>query len=174
MGQQKGKKKKKGRRQRSSSSGSISPQKADTRRQHNSSSFGGSISPQKADKKIISPTNAVAAPAANLAFEKRLRFGNVRILHFERCLGTQVVPRDGGWPLGLSRKASSSSSDNEECTIDAFEKQKQSKLRERWNDLDPKTKKELEGMPSLKADSPVGQVFETRQWDFKRIKNPLS
>ena len=52
--------------------------------------------------------------------------------------------------------------------------QKQSKLRERWNDLDPKTKKELEGMPSLKADSPVGQqVFETRQWDFKRIKNPL-
>ena len=171
MGQQKGKKKKKGRRQRSSSSGSISPQKADTRRQH-SSSFG-SISPQKADK-IISPTNVVAAPA-NLAFEKRLRFGNVRILHFERCLGTQVVPRDGGWPLGLSHKASSSSSssDNEECTIDAFEKQKQSKLRERWNDLDPKTKKELEGMPSLKADSPVGQVFETRQWDFKRIKNPL-
>jgi hypothetical protein len=93
---------------------------------------------------------------------KRVQFDNVEIRAFDRCLGTHVVPADGGWPLGISNQVVQ----QETLPLESFETHRQVRLEERL--------KELEGEQGCVAGLPAATSLETRQWDFKKgVKNPL-
>ena len=48
--------------------------------------------------------NAAAKPKAKAKSTKSISFGTISVREYARTLGEQVVPADGGWPLGLSSK----------------------------------------------------------------------
>lgn len=86
--------------------------------------------------------------------QRNLHFGTVTLLEFERCLGPDVVPGDGGWPLGLAMEPIGEATT---VPIDEYELSKQERLQQRAEMIEG-------GVPAL----------ETRQWDYKhKIKNPL-
>lgn len=90
---------------------------------------------------------------------KSVSFDSVKVKSFERCLGTDAVPYDGGWPLGLGPALG----DLESVPIDAYETSKQERLRIRA--LEKGVLKDIAGEDA---------VLETRQWDYKhKSKNPL-
>jgi hypothetical protein len=92
---------------------------------------------------------------------KNLCFGHVRIQEYERCLGIDVVPLDGSWPLGIGKKLVECAI--VELTVDQYEEEKQQRLQERMA--------QLVGLERLQ---PRQDVLETRQWDYlSRSKNPL-
>ena len=110
---------------------------------------------------------------------------------YERCLGLDGVPLDGGWPLGISPTIAKEY--QAASSVDDFEERRQQELRERWvhvmnkhgvaveNNTDAN---DLEKDPSatvvVSPPSPT-EHLETRQYDYrKRInevtqstKNPL-
>jgi hypothetical protein len=75
---------------------------------------------------------------------RRVNFGSVSVLEFGRCLGTDVVPSNGGWPLGMTMSTitdSSTSSDVDRITeesilIDDYETKKQARLHARLKGLE--------------------------------------
>ena len=85
---------------------------------------------------------------------KQLRFGTVRTRTFERCLGSDVVPGDGGWPLGMGRTLHEWKM---ETTVDEYEASKNERL--------------LQRLERLKLPQTI--PLETRPWDYKPDKNPL-
>lgn len=112
---------------------------------------------------------------------RRVSFGEVRVQEFERCMGTDVVPGDGGWPLGMQLIA------DDECTasritVEEYENAKQERLETRWRAIQEKaqqkgTKKETSKHPKEEDEKrlPIlSTPLETRQWDFHdHIRNPL-
>jgi hypothetical protein len=96
--------------------------------------------------------------------KKNLSFGTVQIQRHERCLGIDVVPLDGSWPLGIGTRLVEHAI--EELSVDQYEEQKQQQLRERLAKLDP--------AESARLRPPHNDVLETRQWDYRSsAKNPL-
>jgi hypothetical protein len=101
---------------------------------------------------------------------RRVHFKSVSVFEFGRCLGTDVVPSDGGWPLGMAMSTITDSiSDNKnvervtEESVDDYEAERQARLHARLKVL------ELDGVESDPAE-----WLETRQWDYKyKSKNPL-
>jgi hypothetical protein len=105
---------------------------------------------------------------------RRVNFGSVSVLEFGRCLGTDVVPSDGGWPLGMTMSTiqdSSTSSDvdritEESISIDDYETEKQVRLHGRLKGL------ELADLDGVESDP--AEWLETRQRDYKyKSKNKL-
>jgi len=127
---------------------------------------------------------------ANNKETKEVRFHKVMIREFERCLGTDVVPYDGGWPLGLSYEPVATAEDDEDgknnnnhddgVDLDDYEAAKQERLRirahERGLNLEELTKSASSSSARrVGEDETAGVVeLETRQYDYKRkAKNPL-
>jgi hypothetical protein len=97
--------------------------------------------------------------------KKNLSFGTVRIQRHDRCLGVDVVPLDGSWPLGIGNRLVEVAI--EELSVDEHEEQIQQRLRERLAKLDPDESARLRRQH-------VDDVLETRQWDYRSsAKNPL-
>ena len=106
-------------------------------------------SKKKKRKSPATPTEASATSTTtpSTSTSPRIRFGTVTVQHYPRCLGTDVVPLDGGWPLGMittnndppsntntaDDSSASPSPSPQTCTVDEFEERKQAHLRERWN-----------------------------------------
>lgn len=128
-----------------------------------------------------------SSPASKrVVTRKNVAFGNVQVIEFERCLGSDVVPGDGGWPLGMSnaiysiadqlksvtiekrmenKTSKGSSGMGYEMTLADHEEERQNRLLERYAVL--RSGKNAE-VPEMK------HPLETRQWDYKRkCKNPL-
>lgn len=118
--------------------------------------------------------------------KKGVHFGNVSVREYERCLGSDVVPLDGGWPLGISTCIR-----NEyqvAPTVDEFEERRQEELRDRWfnimsNHTDPWNGDDnlVPPPPPPKPLVPPTGDLETRQYDYRKrphditksTKNPL-
>lgn len=101
--------------------------------------------------------------------KKGVSFQSVSVFEFERCLGYEVVPGDGGWSLGMKFHHFNR---EENINIDRFEDLRRNRLVERWKVLPDELKstntfiEEIEGMPP--------KILETRQWDYRyKQKNPL-
>lgn len=123
--------------------------------------------------------------------KKQVSFGGVSVREYERCLGVNGVPLDGGWPLGISptvvKEYQAASS------IDEFEQRRQEELRERYAQVMNQytTESSTCGSASdddktaspLKEKSPPDEYtyLETRQYDYRKrlheitqsTKNPL-
>jgi hypothetical protein len=106
---------------------------------------------------------------------RRVNFGSVSVLEFGRCLGTDTVPSDGGWPLGMTMSTitDNGSSDvelistEEALSIDDYETEKQARLHARLKGL------ELESVDGGVETDPA-EWLETRQRDYKyKSKNKL-
>jgi hypothetical protein len=103
---------------------------------------------------------------------RKVNFGSVSVLEFGRCLGTDTVPSDGGWPLGMTMstlKSSISGAERsvteESLSIDDYETEKQARLHARLKGLEL----DLNGVESDPAE-----WLETRQRDYKyKSKNKL-
>jgi hypothetical protein len=102
-------------------------------------------------------------------------FGTTQTVEFGRCLGLDVVPGDGGWPLGLEYEAIEGIDGAYKTTVDDFESAKQARLLERWNKWSKENsncEQHHEGEQGLLQSPPY--VLETRQFDYRRnAKNPL-
>ena len=89
-------------------------------------------------KKTISKSNSNKKKKGN----NGVCFSDVSIKFYPRAFGEDVVPNDGGWPLGMELEpvpvSTGSSQDGEEhlfeeiITIDDYEEQKQQDLHQRW------------------------------------------
>jgi hypothetical protein len=117
---------------------------------------------------------------------KSVRFSGVMVREYERCLGPDVVPVDGGWPLGLSDKVES---EYHIPAIDEFEQRRQEELRQRWLDVMSehlvKNRSDTTDNSQQEATGDLLQLpkgpLETRQFDYKKVpceitgstKNPL-
>lgn len=103
----------------------------------------------------------VAAAGRNQSDTKSVRFDTVAVREYERCLGTDVVPGDGGWPLGLGHPIvvdADTTATEKTTTVDDYETDKQERLRIR---------------AAVTVHTDCG-TLETRQWDYKDgVKNPL-
>lgn len=103
--------------------------------------------------------------------ERRVHYGDVSVREHGRCLGTDVVPLDGGWPLGISGKVV-----NEyqvAATVDEFEERRQQELRDRWSTIMASYINDNEDQSQSPLNPPTG-ILETRQFDYRRkTKNPL-
>jgi hypothetical protein len=103
--------------------------------------------------------------------ERRVHFGPVSVREHERCLGTDVVPIDGGWPLGISGKVADEY--QAAASVDEFEDRRQQELRDRWLAVMARNTDATEKDSQSSPVSPTG-TLETRQFDYRRkIKNPL-
>ena len=92
--------------------------------------------------------------------QKHVAFRDVTIQEFERALGSDVVPLDGCWPLGLGKAIASSRT---VCSVEDYESAKQERLQLRRSALSTET-----------ATMDVALPLETRQWDYRcKDKNPL-
>ena len=89
--------------------------------------------------------------------EGGVTFGSVSILQLERCLGSDTVPKNGGWPLGMITTRIRRNQ-AETIPIEDYETAKQERLSERWR------QKQQTEPPAL---------LETRQIDYRGDKNPL-
>lgn len=108
---------------------------------------------KKQQNKISNQVTTTTAPKKDA---KRIQFESVSITCFDRCLGMDGVPLDGGWPLGLSEEIARST-----VTVEEYEATKQERLLQRWKKCFP-----LLEIPD--------SVLETRQWDYKQsARNPL-
>ncbi|CAB9511109.1 expressed unknown protein [Seminavis robusta] len=120
---------------------------------------------KKKKKKNKSPAAAACTTEEDTTMtetttKKTVSFGSVTAHSFERVLGTDVVPYDGGWPLGLGDVLVG---EVESTPVDDYETTKQERLRIRAQ--------QIEGVSTTTTD---GEVLETRQWDYKyKAKNPL-
>lgn len=94
---------------------------------------------------------------------KKVQFENVHVREYRRCIGTDGVPCDGGWPLGLSNEVVREY--NVIGGIEEFEQQKQMELRRRWDKFVSKHsgRNNSDGLDSVEE-----RCFETRQLDFKK------
>jgi len=123
----------------------------------------------------------------------RVSFGTVSLREFGRCLGSDVVPGDGGWPLGLSREIVAELDANN--TVDRYEVEKQARLTARWIEIHQQQLLLLQdnviandgdggggggsGSGSGNQQQQIEEQqppawLETRQRDYKRqSKNPL-
>ena len=91
---------------------------------------------------------------------KKVSFSEVSIREHSRCLGEDVVPFDGGWPLGLSHNIIREY--NFVGGVQEYERIKQIKLKKRWE--------RAFGITSDENKFDDGQIitsFETRQYDYK-------
>lgn len=112
----------------------------------------------------------------NDKLKKSVKFNQVSIREFSRCMGYDGVPSDGSWPLGLSFEVVSEI----EGDIDSFEKRRASELRNRASNSDSDNHLPYEYCHDC-ADEYIGAgtskslpVLETRQFDYKRgQRNPL-
>lgn len=108
-------------------------------------------------KRKKSKKKSTTAPVA-----KHVSFGKVIVNQFQRALGTDVVPLDGCWPLGMGQPVLKDA--EVVFPIDKYEASKQERLQQRVTDLPQDM-------------LPVGGLslpLETRQWDYRRkAKNPL-
>lgn len=96
-------------------------------------------------------------------------FGTTSVIEFERCLGADVVPGDGGWPLGMNWTVVEEYS----AGVDAYEADKQERLRQRWR-LRKSTMLKQDLVNFHFGDSLEGVILETRAYDYKDgHKNPL-
>lgn len=91
-------------------------------------------------------------------------FDSVYVRFMDRCLGEDVVPSSGSWPLGIKDDVL----DFEEVSVDDYEKSKQERLRQRLESLES-----IEN--ALKEKLMGDEVLETRLWDYHSSdrKNPL-
>ncbi|KAL3944569.1 MAG: hypothetical protein SGBAC_001335 [Bacillariaceae sp.] len=110
-------------------------------------------------------------PVAQRKSNPRVSFSNVRIRSYPRCFGTDTVPGDGGWPLGMEREPLE---ETEDLLLEEYETQKQERLKERWERIleegcDAAVKEKMTERPDG-----IPFTFETRQWDYSiGLKNPL-
>lgn len=114
---------------------------------------------------------------------KKCSFGNVSTREYQRCfMGSDGVPNDGGWPLGLGDKVIYEYN----TSVDTYEDLKQQELRERYQTFlkmeaqqqghskqqQQKKTKEEEQLSSTSNNSHenIGDdiYFETRQYDYRR------
>jgi hypothetical protein len=103
--------------------------------------------------------------------ERRVHFGDVSVREHERCLGTDVVPLDGGWPLGISGKVVDEY--QVAATVDEFEERRQQELRDRWSTVMARDINTSENESQSPLNPPT-DILETRQFDYrKNTKNPL-
>ena len=118
---------------------------------------------------------------------KGVRFDSVHIHSFERCLGRDVVPYDGGWPLGLGDAVTLDDDCNQNkhgksrnskfradisVPLNDYEESKQQRLRLRAHDkgISFDTPKKSECV----ENNTIIRELETRQWDYRvGPKNPL-
>ena len=100
----------------------------------------------------------------NSNMPKNVSFGTVHIRRFERTLGGDGIPADGGWPLGLGNiiRGSSDDDDDDEMPIPVqeYDARVQQELQTRWRALFP-----------TELEQPPPAILETRQWDYKRDRN---
>jgi len=101
---------------------------------------------------------------------KAVSFGTVNVQEFERCIGMDVVPGEGSWPLGMKHDVVHDYS----LALDGFEAQKQERLRERLQKLrQTQSLDDLDPELIAAADS-NDTTLETRMYDYKSgKKNPL-
>jgi len=122
----------------------------------------------KKKKRVSSSTTAEMGP-------KRVSFGNCVVRGFERCLGTQVVPGDGGWPLGIETTPNKSNNGVQKTrmSVDEYEAGKQERLLERWRTM--QEEQTIGTRKKKKQSEPPAPPLETRQWDYRldKLKNPL-
>jgi hypothetical protein len=96
---------------------------------------------------------------------KSVQFSGISIREYARCFGPDVVPGDGGWPLGLEL---SDYTEVPTIPIDEYEQEKQARLQERWERVQSKCSDDVVAMVNKSSS------FETRMWGYKRgLKNPL-
>lgn len=91
--------------------------------------------------------------------KKNVSFGTVQIRRFERTLGGDGVPADGGWPLGLG-SIIRDGDDETPIPVPEYDSRAQQELRERWRALFPS-----------ESEQPPPAILETRQWDYKKDRN---
>jgi hypothetical protein len=106
--------------------------------------------------------------------QKNLCLGNVHIQEYDRCLGIDVVPLDGSWPLGIGEPRvvkDTTVTVTELVPVDQYETQKQVRLRDRLSKLDQSVDVDL--VERLKRHETL-ETLETRQMDYRSgVKNPL-
>lgn len=117
---------------------------------------------------------------------KKCSFGNVSTREYQRCfMGSDGVPNDGGWPLGLGDKLIYEYN----TSVDTYEDLKQQELRERYQTFlkmeaqqqghskqqqQQKKTKEEQHLSSTSNNNNnhenIGDdiYFETRQYDYRR------
>ena len=119
--------------------------------------------------------------------KRRIHFGSVSIKNYERTLGTDVVPLDGGWPLGLGMVMDISDKDGDStnetvieiAAIDDYEAAKYDRLLHRWKKLHGQSEEHTSDIviTNNEGNKPLlepPKVLETRQWDYKQgSRNPL-
>jgi hypothetical protein len=112
----------------------------------------------------------------------RVTFSDVSIQNYNRCFGADVVPGDGGWPLGMELKPPGSTLEEKEefriqLPLEEYEALKQERLQARWEIVQEKYPNEeaiLKLMTKRPTNDPTPFALETRQWDYRsKVKNPL-
>ena len=112
-------------------------------------------------------TNKTLAATTTNNKKKNVTFGTVQIRRFERTLGGDGVPADGGWPLGLGSiiPFDESNNDNSEeppIPVHEYDERVQQELQLRWRAL-------YSGDLQQELQPPA--ILETRQWDYKKERN---
>uniref|UniRef100_A0A7S4SCU6 Cysteine/serine-rich nuclear protein N-terminal domain-containing protein n=1 Tax=Ditylum brightwellii TaxID=49249 RepID=A0A7S4SCU6_9STRA len=89
--------------------------------------------------------------------KKSVSFGVVSVREYNRAMGEDGVPADGGWPLGLGPRIVS------EYTLPGsaldFEKKRQQELQQRYQRITKQTPQ-------------PNSTLETRQFDYKKVLDP--
>mmetsp|Transcript_28585 Transcript_28585/g.78510 ORF Transcript_28585/g.78510 Transcript_28585/m.78510 type:complete len:573 (-) Transcript_28585:50-1768(-) len=134
---------------------------------------------------------------------RAISWGDVSMHFFERRLGINGVPLDGGWPLGMrvpgqDKEEEEENNDDEDeenvlikhheripktkeaapsvtVSVEQYETRKQEWLLERWNKIQQASKASPEDSQKENDDVTSALPLETRQWDYKPSgnKNPL-
>lgn len=138
----------------------------------------GLVSAKETEGTTVQSSTADSCEQQSITKKKKsVRFDEVTIHQFERCLGTTVVPLDGGWPLGIGMEMTSARATR--VTVQDYEMHKQEWLMERWEKL---RAQELEIFQAMAVGATMSDgkkepktPLETRQWDHKPSgqKNPL-
>ena len=138
--------------------------------------------PKKNKKRHKKKKKRTSKEAPTTTTKHNVSFSDVSIQTYARTFGVDVVPGDGGWPLGMELEPlhpDKHNKENEEdafrISIDEYERIKQERLKARWELVKDKCKEEVVANMTQKPDCESGPlVFETRQWDYKSgVKNPL-
>lgn len=137
---------------------------------------------------VTSTAATVAPPMTVTTNRKGVSFSSVHVLSFERCLGSSVVPGDGGWPLGMGQETGVCSEAEQICTVSDYERSKQERLLHRLHQTQHVQQHvQQQSPPSSPSKEAAGDErrleeksfmlmphLETRQWDYKhKCKNPL-
>ena len=116
--------------------------------------------------------------------KKEFRFGGVHVREYERCLGLDGVPLEGGWPLGISPTIVKEYQAAE--SVHEFEERRQVELRERWIQVlnqhgvsveeHTNSTDDQDSQGTINVVSPLSPTehLETRQYDYRKRINEIT